>query len=385
MATKNKKESTIVRTPNKKIIITITAITCVIIAFIILLNSVIIPGGKYSDAVALMNHGKYQDAIQAFTELNGYKDSINKIAECNNAILDNKYNNAITLMNDGKYQDAIQAFTELNGYKDSVNKVAECNNAILDNKYNNAITLMNDGKYRDAIQAFTELNGYKDSIDKIDECNVNIYGEEAWNRIKSINIGDTYKFGTYEQDNNTLNGKEDIEWIVLAKEETKILVISKYALDCKPYNTDSIRVTWEKCTLRKWLNSDFINIAFSDDEKAKIPLVSVTADKNPDYNTNPGNITQDKVFLLSIVEANKYFSSNIDRICKPTDYAVVNGAYVDNAEGNCWWWLRSPGSGQYNDAGGVDINGSVDTYGSYVNHSSRAVRPAMWIDISKIQ
>lgn len=113
-----------------------------------------------------------------------------------------------------------------------------------------------------------------------------------------------------------------MEWLVLAKEGNKVLVISKYALDCQPYNTSFTSVTWETCSLRKWLNGTFINNAFSAEEQAMIPTVTVSADKNPDYSTDPGNATQDKVFLLSITEANQYFTSDEARKCGTTEYAA---------------------------------------------------------------
>jgi hypothetical protein len=75
------------------------------------------------------------------------------------------------------------------------------------------------------------------------------------------------------------------------------------------------------------LNNDFINSAFSADEKAMIPATMVSADKNSKYSTNPGDATQDQVFLLSITEVNNYFGSNSVRKCKNTDYAVANGAW----------------------------------------------------------
>ena len=188
-------------------------------------------------------------------------------------------------------------------------------------------------------------------------------------------------FGAYEQDNNTSNGKEDVEWFVLEIKDGKALVISKYALDCRLYNTSYTDVTWETCTLRKWLNNDFINAAFSADEKAMIPTVTVSADKNTHYSTNPGNATQDQVFLLSITEVNKYFSSDGARRCKPTDYAVANGAYVSSFNGNCWWWLRSPG---YDDryAAAVDYAGGTSRMGRDVDDAHIAVRPALWIDLN---
>ena len=326
------KEAERIAKRNKKIAIITTTIVCAVIAFIIVLNTVIIPNGKYNNAIALMDAGKYGEALLVFEALEGYKDSANKIEECN---------------------------------------------------YNNAIALMDAGKYGEALLVFEALEGYKDSANKIEECNMNIYGiydEEVWNKVKSVNVGDTYRFGSYEQDNNKSNGQEDIEWLVLAKEGTKILVISKEALDCKPYNTSDTDVTWETCTLRKWLNNDFINAAFSADERTMIPTVTVSADKNPDYSTNPGNATQDQVFLLSITEVNKYFSSYSARQCKPTDYAVANGA-CENDSGNCWWWLRSPGCDQ-SSAADVSGDGGVSESGSYVDSVSGAVRPALWIDLN---
>ena len=238
-------------------------------------------------------------------------------------------------------------------------------------KYNDAISLMDAGKYEEAIAAFEAMDGYKDSESKIKEC--------IKEKIKNAKVGDYIRFGKYEQDNNTSNGKEDVEWLVLEVQDGKALVISKYALDCKQYNTSYTGVTWETCTLRKWFNNDFINAAFSADEKAMIPTVTVSADKNPKYSTNPGEATQDQVFLLSITEANKYFSSNSARQCEPTDLAVANGAYVNSSNGNCWWRLRSPGGVQYS-AAGVNFFGDVYEGGLYVDCDYTAVRPALWIE-----
>lgn len=203
-----------------------------------------------------------------------------------------------------------------------------------------------------------------------------------YEKLRDAKVGDYILFGTYEQDNNTSNGKEDIEWLVLEIKDGKALIISKYALDCQPYNRSYTDVTWETCTLREWLNNDFVNVAFSAEEQAIIPTVTVYADKNPEYSTNPGNATQDKIFLLSITEASKYFSTDSARQCEPTDYAVANGA------GKLWggysfWWLRSPGDRQSN-AATVDYNGVIGERGCYVKYSCPAVRPALWIDLNSV-
>ena len=69
-------------------------------------------------------------------------------------------------------------------------------------------------------------------------------------KLRNAEIGETFTMGTYEQDGNLSTPPEDIEWVVLAKEGDKVLVISKYALDCVPYNEEFDSATWETCTLR---------------------------------------------------------------------------------------------------------------------------------------
>lgn len=337
----------------------------------------------------------YESAIKLFESISGWKDADEKIYACQKKIEEIKAKvEAARLERERKAEierKEAERIAKRNRKIAIITTPIVCaiiafiivlNTVIIpNNKYNDAIALMDTGKYTEAIAAFEALNGYKDSISKIEECNINIYGEEVWSKIKSVNVGDMYRFGSYEQDNNKSNGQEDIEWLVLAKEGTKILVISKYALDCQPYNTSNTDVTWETCPLRKWLNNNFINSAFTADEKAMIPTVTVSADKNPNYSTNPGNATQDQVFLLSITEAKKYFSSDSARQCKATEYAVAGGAYVNSDNGNCWWWLRSPGIYQ-NCAAYVFADGDVSGGGNRIDRDYNAVRPALWIDLN---
>ena len=198
--------------------------------------------------------------------------------------------------------------------------------------------------------------------------------------MSKAKVGDYITFGFYEQDNNTSNVKKAIEWLVLARENNRLLVISRYALDCKRFNESRTNVTWETCTLRKWLNNDFLNAAFSSAEQAMIPTMTVAAHKNPNCSTEPGNDTQDKIFLLSITEAEKYFSSDSAMKCKPTAYAKTQGAWT-NDNGFCAWWLRSPGDHQLL-AAYVYNYGGIRRYGDSVDISVDAVRPALWIDLA---
>ena len=187
----------------------------------------------------------------------------------------------------------------------------------------------------------------------------------------------TIPFGRYPQASKNKNAP--IEWLVLKNDGSRALLISKYALDCRQYNTSRANVTWETCKLRKWLNGKFLNAAFSESERAMIPSVTVSADKNPSYSTSPGNSTTDQVFLLSITEVNKYFSSHRARQCQGTAYCYAQGADKAN-NGNCWWWLRSPGNNS-NYAAFVDYDGCVYGSGYYVTYDEYAVRPALWINL----
>lgn len=199
-------------------------------------------------------------------------------------------------------------------------------------------------------------------------------------QLSKIEPGTYYVFGAYEQDNDRSNGKEDIAWLVLAKEDNRILLISRFALDCQPYNEDNAEVTWETCDLRTWLNDTFLKEAFSEKEQDMIMEVTVNADANPSYDadTDPGNNTTDKIFLLSLKEAGELFSSFNARECRPTPYAIAKGAMTINDSG--WWWLRSPGYDNRN-AGIINHNGRVFALGAYVVDDSVSVRPVIWLNL----
>lgn len=201
---------------------------------------------------------------------------------------------------------------------------------------------------------------------------------------KNVSVGDVITFGRYEQDNDLSNGDEDIEWIVLAKEGDKALVISKYALDCNQYDTSKADVTWETCSLREWLNGPFLH-AFNDEERNCMIDTAVIADRNPSYDTSPGNDTTDKIFLLSIAEVDRYFGSDEARKCVPTDYTKAQGVWRSgrfsaDGEAACSWWLRSPGC-LSDHAALVLGDGSVESDGRAVYNILGGVRPALWIDL----
>ena len=194
---------------------------------------------------------------------------------------------------------------------------------------------------------------------------------------KKVSVGDIITFGTYEQDNQRSNGQEPIEWLVLAVEKDRALLVSKYALDLQAYHNGWWQVTWETCDLRTWLNDDFFNSAFSSSEQSQIASVTILNSNNPTYGTNGGNNTKDRIFLLSLDEVKQYFPGENDRLCKATAYAKAQGNIVEDY-GYAWWWLRTPGSDNWN-ALMVEISGKIPADGLAVNYRNFSVRPAFWL------
>ena len=193
-----------------------------------------------------------------------------------------------------------------------------------------------------------------------------------------VKVGDVYLFGHYDQDNNPYNGEEDIEWIVLDVKGRDALLISKKGLECIRYSIKEYGITWESSALRTWMNDEFYNAAFTNSEKRQIKKSTVTADQNSLYDRSSGGVTQDYVFALSNYEAEHYFSGNSARICKPSNKAILNGAYVNPNLNSSWWWLRTPGKNA-TDVCSVNTDGSIDYNGGLVSSNKGVARPCIWI------
>ncbi len=188
-------------------------------------------------------------------------------------------------------------------------------------------------------------------------------------------VGEYVKFGSYPQ--NYRSG-EPIEWLVLEVSGNEAFLVSRYGLDCKlyNYNEEYTDITWKDCDLRKWLNHEFLKAAFSEEEQQRIKLSEVANDDNRVFRTRGGNNTQDRVFCLSLAEAERYFKNDSERLCRPTAHARNQGAWADDRSGCCYWWLRSPGA--YQDvASCVDADGALYPYGDLVGDDDFAVRPAL--------
>ena len=216
----------------------------------------------------------------------------------------------------------------------------------------------------------------------------------------SLKTDSTFNFGHYEQDNDLNNGTEPIEWLVLTVQDDRALVISKYALDAIGWTDNSgtknlvdiswqewietNNITWETSLYRKWLNNDFYDLAFSDEEKSQILLATIETPDNPHFGTSGGSNTQDHIFLLSIDEADQYFAEDEARKLTVTPYAKSKGAEEnENFGGTTIWGLRSPGVSMGDNAW-VSVNGGI-MYGFMNTPLDKVIlgmRPAFWMKLS---
>ena len=161
-----------------------------------------------------------------------------------------------------------------------------------------------------------------------------------------------------------------IKWKTLYanKDCSRVLAITRDCIAKKPYHHQFESITWERCTLRWWLNADFYN-SLPEEVKARVVETSVRNPPNPESAT-PGTAsssTRDKVFLLSMEEVGKLFKDDSARM------AAFEG--VDSS-----WWLRTSGAFP-NYAARVNKNGRISTIGGNVRSDACCVRPALWISL----
>ncbi len=244
-----------------------------------------------------------------------------------------------------------------------------------------------------------------------------------------IRVEDKLIMGLYEQDND-LTSPEPIEWRILAVEDGKALVISEYTLDRGSYfnpewikykytywshsciaetastnywgsaprdpsrrfgglTSDSVPLGWYAergpeeelfyLHARYWCNETFYNGHFTDEERERILLSTLSNPDNPIYGITGGPDTEDYIFFLSYEELNTYMPTAADRKAKHTTYAY--NLPLEYGERDPYYWLRTPGIYRINAMYVLGDSGLVTYYGSDVGHNMVGYRPAMWITI----
>lgn len=291
---------------------------------------------QYQKGSALMDNGQYDEATKVFRSISGYNDADMRAQE-------SQYKKGIIQLNSRDYDGATETFRSISGYSDA-NLLAK------ESQYQKASSLNELGNYYAAYITYIALGDYKDAGDIISN-------DKNLSYFAQFEIGNTIMLGNYEQDNNTNNGTEAIEWIVLDKENSSVVLISKYGLD---YHSNSFSIRdkneWYDGEMYRWLNSEFKTSAFKKDEQHKISKITLMSQYEAEY---------------------KYFSSASDRLCKPTAYCIARAdtEWECNTSG-CSWELSGRGIfanyGRY-----VTRGGEVE---SSTQHSG-VVRPLIVVEL----
>ena len=240
---------------------------------------------------------------------------------------------------------------------------------------------------------------------------------------EEISKGSRVEFGEYPQQDDS-EDRDPVIWEVLTAEDGRALLLCETCLEGMPYHMSREDITWEDCSLRTWLNSEFFMSAFDADEQDLILEETLESDSNVHYETEGGNSTEDKVFILSHSEAEEYFAERNDRTAQASvriakendddddsdeddkkdkddqdssaessdegsgdkddnsDAPDRKTVYVSDVSGNCFWWLRTPGE-TLQDAECVGAEGSFLLNGYDVTQIDVGVRPAIWVKTGK--
>ena len=194
--------------------------------------------------------------------------------------------------------------------------------------------------------------------------------------LEDAQVGDIVEFGSYQQDDT--GTQQAIRWIVLAVEDGRAFLLSEQCLDAMQMCRSSSRATdaqWIDTYISEWLNDDFLEEAFSEDEQASIFNTQVGEDE--------GTVVYNKIFLLSADDLDSYLEASW-RVANATVYAQSRGAYVFDDDGATNWWLRDAlnvSSDSESFFLTVYYDGTLNDQGYEATKSSIAVRPALWLAI----
>lgn len=200
-----------------------------------------------------------------------------------------------------------------------------------------------------------------------------------------MQAGDKIVFGRYE-------------WRILDIQNNTALIITENIIEQRAYHDAYKDITWEECSLRRYLNDEFYNKFTPADKSRIIPVIN----KNPDnqwYGSKGGADTRDYIFLLSLEEVTcQYFGDSRSKLYNPGknqrywfQRKDVNNskriAVNKNEKWYHWWWLRSPGrvnvkAVYIHPDGNIGIQGNNILKGNLAEGECKGgVRPALWLKL----
>ena len=206
---------------------------------------------------------------------------------------------------------------------------------------------------------------------------IQLFGEEGMNEyFKSIK-GEKYERSMEDWLADDSKKLSNVVWRVVDISDRRALLVSEGIIGAQAFNKQiNPEITWEKCDLRTWLEEEFFSKAFSAEEKSLIVCIEAPNDSEAPRRWKGYEGTQDKVFILSRNEIEKYFLTDKDRIVH------IDASIFPNIEG---YWVRTPGKR------GTDVTVVIND-GSFIDsdpgrcqcNSSYGVRIAMWVSLGYV-
>ena len=254
-----------------------------------------------------------------------------------------------SLLAQQRYDEALAIFQSLGNYEDAPERVKEA-------QYGQGEALLANGSYKDAVAVFAQLGTYKESARKLVDAQSGI--------IRTAQAGDVITFGRYEQDGNTANGPEEIQWVVLENAGGNVKLMSKYILTKMAFDTGKSN-NWNNSSVKKWLNGTFLSAAFTNDEQAKL------------QNTSAGT-----VYLVSKDELEKCYGNLSIYTARTKIYTQTTNAAGRYGSPEGWWWWTRTSDGYHNAANCVKyVSDTGSLGGNDASYTGGGIRPAITITV----
>ncbi len=178
-------------------------------------------------------------------------------------------------------------------------------------------------------------------------------------------------FGSYPTDAD--GGVQPILWRVMKTEDGAAFLLTEYILDVRKLHGEiKTYKGWEKSDMYAFLNGEFKDKAFDQDEQAA--LVSRTEDGA----------------LVTLVSGDDYndesigFGNKKSRLCESTEYAKSQGLYI-YSKGHKYsrWWSRTRSTDNPDQQRRVMDEGATGRIA--VTAKDLGVRPMAYIDMSRVE
>ena len=195
----------------------------------------------------------------------------------------------------------------------------------------------------EAVALFRQIPDYRQSAAYVNKCET----------LLAYMPGCRVTFGCFEG--------RPIDWRVVDQRGKMRLLLAEDVVTRHCYHRTTLEdATWSDCSLRKWLNKDFLEQAFTLAERMKIVPNKIKNLRNRKFYTQGGPDTMDRVHIPGVEEIERYMPDPASRA------------------GGEWWWLRCPGSNLFS-AVAVYDDGSIYENGIHIDYEGGGVRPAVWV------